>query len=1689
MSRNFTAEVVLNSRAARDGMRDLTSSARTLNSAMGALSKTLRETQGNLTQTAALMERISKSAGNAARAMDTSAKSRISASKAAAAAINQETAAERTRSQAALTAQRNSAAAANNSRAAMYDGRETRGALAYSDAQRRVAASTDAAGNSLANSRYLLYDMAATYRTLAVAALAVPAASVAVAVSYEKAFAQVIRTTQSTGYASEGLREQLKQLATQIPLSFAELSNIAMIGGQMNIASKDLGAFTETVAKFVATADGLNIESATQMFGRLQNLFNTDPTTGGVMDPDFFNKIGSAISKTADNSVTSEKAIAAMLTKMGAVGKQAGMSAQDVTALASALTSVGIQPELGSGMVTRFFGGLNVAVADGSKKIDAFAKYLGGTTAEMESLIRTDPQQLFQRMLQSIEAMDSVDGARALKEMGITATRDIRVVQALASQMHVYEQSINDVNVAYQEGDYLNKSSAGIFSTAAANMQMFVNTLSNLGDTLGRQALPALTAALKGVIGFVNGFTQFLDAVPMAKNAITVLLSIATAAGAWFAFKAVLSLVSAAMIGFQHTIQALGAGAVTTSGAVSRMNAVMLANRAASAAATTGAVAQTTAIGSMTAATTAATASNARFSVSNTALASSSYAVSAGMTAQVAAARAQSVAMAGSAAATGAATAANVGMLAAVRGLGAGMLAMVGGPIGATIIGLAAIGTAAVSSGMKLTDISNKTAEAFNVDADSGLAALDKAFNEKTSFLRTGLDFASIGKNYKDLASQVGLSFKDIAVAYSQGEGAMDNLINKLTEEQTAWRNANPWATDGGKYKETISFLKEQRDAMVKNKETQKGLDEAKRASGVVSDDATANYAEETAEVDKLSEALDAATKSVFGLSSAKGSVTSSLAGLGEAVAANGSFNINDTAGAENVAKLQSVLQAQSQMLNAAIQAGEISGRQAASSYSQFVESLITKLGSMGGDTSAIKDLANDSVNQFAGAIAEAEASGALKYNMDVSTLSAEEKIKSFSAGMAQEFNDSEFKANIGLEGIDLTEQQVTNLFAYLKENTGASYDAVLNAITDPASSNAYYLGQYMNDIINKGNYEAVLGADTSAGAANVSNFAKWAQNILVQIQNNIDSVAAQVDKAAASGDVFGAASAAARLGGLIAERAQAQQKLNSITANGYKDVQARGKQAYGNVGKSMDQGYKKGQKAAERAGGAGKKAGSDAAKGAKDAKSAADKAGDAAKKAGEKAVKSAQNALDKLKEWDKAYRDIADYAGRVSSAFGYVEDKTLGVKQAMDDYYTAVNSAKKRLEETKKTISDLRAENKKLAAEMRVDLGDAKNSDKLSGLASRYGDKDRAAQYKKEADASRASAKEKQTQINSNKKEADTLQKGLGVLKGYTQAAIDNREEVRKLQKASLDVAVAHAKAGASATKVKDETVRWTAKAKEHSRQLGYTRNDISKVTTSTKDLTTMLNKVPTSRQINIAEKRVTTLQARNDTGRAVNDAKRSIGSVPGSKTTKLNASGNNIDKVNKEINNAGRTRQVTLKPKWDAAAYKRMMESVNTLNGKTSGGSKGNQMFFRGGLIGKAARMSGFASGGLIPGKSPNNPREDNLMARVDGQGLIGIRSGEYVMRQESVDYYGKAFMSKLNKMQLPRYSAGGQIGGGAAGAGNGSGMVDLSPETIMAIARAMPDVALYADSQELARSVNKGNRTLIARGASVG
>jgi len=138
---------------------------------------------------------------------------------------------------------------------------------------------------------------------------------------------------------------------------------------------------------------------------------------------------------------------------------------------------------------------------------------------------------------------------------------------------------------------------------------------------------------------------------------------------------------------------------------------------------------------------------------------------------------------------------------------------------------------------------------------------------------------------------------------------------------------------------------------------------------------------------------------------------------------------------------------------------------------------------------------------------------------------------------------------------------------------------------------------------------------------------------------------------------------------------------------------------------------------------------------------------------------------------------------------------------------------------------------------------------------------------------------------------------------------------------------------------------------------------------------------------------------------------------------------------------------------------------------------------VYNRGGLV------AGFAGGGLIPGQSPANPGVDNLMASVDGKGMVRVRSGEFIVQQPAVDYWGLDFFKNLNNMKMPAFNAGGSVGGGRGGAsGGGAVLVELTAENIAAILRlADKPTVLYADSTQLASTVNNGNAILASQGAN--
>jgi hypothetical protein len=128
----------------------------------------------------------------------------------------------------------------------------------------------------------------------------------------------------------------------------------------------------------------------------------------------------------------------------------------------------------------------------------------------------------------------------------------------------------------------------------------------------------------------------------------------------------------------------------------------------------------------------------------------------------------------------------------------------------------------------------------------------------------------------------------------------------------------------------------------------------------------------------------------------------------------------------------------------------------------------------------------------------------------------------------------------------------------------------------------------------------------------------------------------------------------------------------------------------------------------------------------------------------------------------------------------------------------------------------------------------------------------------------------------------------------------------------------------------------------------------------------------------------------------------------------------------------------------------------------------------------------VRGFASGGMVPGTPPANPKQDNLLAKVDGKGLVGIRSREFIQPEPAVDYYGLDFMNAIRTMSLPRFSAGGSPSGAGGGAGSiRDSVVELGAATLAAMAEMRQEIKLFTENRVIAESANAGNKELAAEG----
>lgn len=373
----------------------------------------------------------------------------------------------------------------------------------YVDAERAATASQRAnaeflrSAHALSSQRYALYDVSNAFTVAGAAIGAVGVASAAAAIQMERSFANVLRTQDASitenVQAVDDLRDSFNELYKSIPASFADLTDIGTLGGQLGVAESQLASFTETVAQFAATTD-VSAEASATAFGRLSQLL---PDVGSN-----YENLGNAILTTGVNSVATESAIISVSQEIAATASQYGFAADETIGIASAFSSLGIAAESARGTFLRTTGQINKAVSNGGQALDNFAAIANMSSEEFADAWRGDPVRAFQSFLAGVNEQGTA-GQATLQALGITAQRDGNNLLKLAQNGDVLNQALSDSAEGFAGNGELARQYGIITSTVAEKLVVLKNNFTEFVASLGEGA-NGLGLVIDGAIGLLN---------------------------------------------------------------------------------------------------------------------------------------------------------------------------------------------------------------------------------------------------------------------------------------------------------------------------------------------------------------------------------------------------------------------------------------------------------------------------------------------------------------------------------------------------------------------------------------------------------------------------------------------------------------------------------------------------------------------------------------------------------------------------------------------------------------------------------------------------------------------------------------------------------------------------------------------------------------------------------------------------------------------------------------------------------------------------------------------------------------------------------------------------------------------------------------------------------------------------------
>ena len=364
---------------------------------------------------------------------------------------------------------------------------------------------------------------------------------------YESAFAGVRKTTDATEKEYKALSDGIIDMSKKLPASASAIAEVAEAAGQLGIKKENLLSFSKVMIDLGESTNLTSTEAAEQL-AKFANIV-------GMSQKDF-DKLGSVVVDLGNNFATTEKDIVAMGMRLAGAGKQVGLTEAEIMGFSTALSSVGIEAEMGGSAFSKLMINMGVAAEVGDrankvldstgmslrdlemlashdviafgemaysmgmtkeelkkfikagKTLEGFSKVTGMTGEQFKKAFEKDAVGAIQMFLKGLKETDSKGGSAiaVLDEMGIKEVRLRDTILRATGATELFNDAVGTGTKAWGENTALTKEAGQRYETFASKVEILKNKGKALAIEFGEKMLPHLEKIMEKAGEWIEKF-------------------------------------------------------------------------------------------------------------------------------------------------------------------------------------------------------------------------------------------------------------------------------------------------------------------------------------------------------------------------------------------------------------------------------------------------------------------------------------------------------------------------------------------------------------------------------------------------------------------------------------------------------------------------------------------------------------------------------------------------------------------------------------------------------------------------------------------------------------------------------------------------------------------------------------------------------------------------------------------------------------------------------------------------------------------------------------------------------------------------------------------------------------------------------------------------------------------------------